>query len=52
MIDWYTEALVFMWRGRGWMCSYASFAGHFVDDFGTMIRVYQYYNGDGTFVID
>lgn len=50
MIDWYTEALAFMWCNKGWMCSYASFSGHFVDDFGTMIRVYH--NGDGTFFID
>lgn len=41
MIDWYTEALTGMWRNKcGWVAAYAAYSGHFVDDFGNMVRVY------------
>ena len=33
--DWYS----FM-RCPQWMCWYAKYTGHFVDDFGNMVRVY------------
>lgn len=51
MTDWYTEALAPMWRNGTWVAAYAAYTGHFVDDFGTMIRVYQYF-GDDTFVVE
>jgi hypothetical protein len=40
MIDWYTEGLGRMYNGHYWMCEYARYTGHFVDDFGNMVRVY------------
>ena len=40
MIDWYTQALSKMCRFNGWAHYYAVFTGHFVDDFGNMVRVY------------
>lgn len=43
MVDWYTEALApqcYHWTEPGWVHAYAEFTGHFVDDFGTMVRVY------------
>lgn len=52
MTDWYTEALatvdVSEWPLWG---SNPTYTGRFVDDFGTMIRVYQYF-GDDTFVVE
>lgn len=42
MKDWYTEALSRMWSyNRGWTVGYARFSGHFVDDYGNMVRVYE-----------
>lgn len=40
MKDWYTEGLGRMYRGHLWVMHYAIYSGHFVDDFGNMIRVY------------
>lgn len=41
MVDWYSQALTGMWRGYpGWTLNYALYSGHFVDDFGNMVRVY------------
>lgn len=40
MVDWYTEGLQRMWSGHaGWVVTYSLFSGHFVDDFGNMVRV-------------
>ena len=42
MTDWYTEALARMWsRNKGWTIGYAILTGHFVDDYGNMIRDYE-----------
>jgi len=42
MKDWYTEALARMWsRNRGWTIGYARLTGHFVDNYGNMVRVYE-----------
>ena len=42
MFDWYTEGLQRMWSGHaGWVVTYSLFSGHFVDDFGNMVRVYE-----------
>lgn len=40
MVDWYSEALARMQRTPGWVIVYAQYTGHFVDDFGNMVRVY------------
>lgn len=39
MPDWYENGLAKMWHNRGWTLSYAIYSGHFVDDYGTLIRV-------------
>jgi hypothetical protein len=43
MTDWYTEGLYPMMcasASRYWVHEYAQYTGHFVDDFGNMVRVY------------
>ena len=48
--DWYSQGLSPMLRNdHRWVCWYADYSGHFVDDFGNMVRVGQYVGSD-TFV--